>query len=583
MKNFFSLFIALTSSIGMMAGGLVPYGDDEINSVLIDGLYYVLDGANKTAEVAYHKRHDKDDHEYSHLTEVKVPERVTFADVEYRVTSVGNGAFHRCYNLTSIELPDAITTIGESAFEGAGLTSFFMPKNLTTIKNYAFEYCGDLVKVIWSKSIQTIGKEAFWNICINHKDFPGGIFIDDLDYWCRQPFEGDNVLGWLHRLYLNNEEITELVIPETVTDIAPQAFATAINIRSVKFHNKLQTIGDRAFYECRALQALTLPQSLQRIGIAAFDNCVNIANPLIIPGGIKRIEESAFYGCKNITSVSMSNGVLSIGKNAFRSCGNLTSITLPHSVQTIEDGAFYGCWQVTRIVLGNDLTYIGQNAFQDLKKVKDLYCYAAQVPLIDTKDMADTFFFELSTKTNVWVLSDLISEYKKARIWQDMKNLNPIGASSSSVTRATAKPSSNSVEIKWPAVSGADLYGIDIITADKEVVCMLTFDSSGQLKQVYLAPSRHPQQAPEQTQASGFAFTVYGLDPGQTYTYYIDAFDSNGKMLDEKEGSFTTTGDSQDINNVPQNNVPCTKILKNGQIYLINDETIHTVQGARIK
>ena len=121
-------------------------------------------------------------------------------------------------------------------------------------------------------------------------------------------------------------------------------------------------INDSAFYGCRGLTSITIPDSVTSIGDWAFNGCAGLTS-LTIPDGVTIIEQQAFNGCTGLTSITIGNSVTSIGNDVFRGCTSLTSITIPDSVTIIGNGAFYGCTGLTSVTIGNSVTSIGGWAF----------------------------------------------------------------------------------------------------------------------------------------------------------------------------------------------------------------------------
>ena len=110
------------------------------DAVEIDGIYYNLIPKGNVAEVTSNPN--------KYTDEVIIPETVTYNDVTYNVTNIGESAFNGCSGLTSITIPNSMTSIGKYAFSGcSGLTSITIPSSVTRIWDYAFKNCPELTDI----------------------------------------------------------------------------------------------------------------------------------------------------------------------------------------------------------------------------------------------------------------------------------------------------------------------------------------------------------------------------------------------------------------------------------------------------
>ena len=125
------------------------------------------------------------------------------------------------------------------------------------------------------------------------------------------------------------------------------------------------TIGDSAFYDCRSLTNINIPDGVTTIGGSAFYNCSSLTN-INIPDGVTTIGGSAFYNCSSLTAVNIPDGVTTIGDSAFYNCYSLANVNIPDSVTTIGDSAFSGCSCLTDIVIKGNPDLANVNAFSNI-------------------------------------------------------------------------------------------------------------------------------------------------------------------------------------------------------------------------
>ena len=277
---------------------------------------------------------------------------LTSVVVPNSVTCIKKLTFHNCTNLTSIVIPNSVTSIEESAFEGCssmtsfvipnsvnnigikafcdctGLTSVVISNSITSIADYAFLGCSNLVSLIIPNSVTNVGRYAFKNctgltsvtipnsvISIGRDAFVGcsnltAVHISDLSAWCRLYFEEydggtlrTNPLIYAHNLYLNDELVSDLVIPEDITTILTETFAYCTSLQSVTIPNSVTSIGLAAFYHCSSLASLNIGKNITEIGTAAFRDCSELTS-LTIPNKVRSIGNMAFGNCTGLQSVT---------------------------------------------------------------------------------------------------------------------------------------------------------------------------------------------------------------------------------------------------------------------------------------
>ena len=186
--------------------------------------------------------------------------------------AIADNAFYGCSGLTSVTIPSSVTSIRGGAFQICrGLTSVRIPNSVTSIGSSAFAYCSGLTSVTIPPSVTSIGGGAF-SECSSLT----AVYISDIASWCRVSFStpSSNPLYYAGHLYLNNQELTDLVIPNGVTRIGDFIFSGCRGLISVAIPSGVTSIGDYAFDGCNGLTSVTIPNGVTSIGNCAFFGCI---------------------------------------------------------------------------------------------------------------------------------------------------------------------------------------------------------------------------------------------------------------------------------------------------------------------
>lgn len=338
------------------------------------------------------------------------------------LTTLGNEAFRECKHLESVVIPDgleeipdscfkyceALTSInlnkvkiiGGGAFGSTGLTNLVLPATVKEVKDEAFSCCplqsldlGKVEKVGDASFISTgieeltipatlteVGIEAFsWNFSMKKATFQDG---------CTKVFD---------TMFHGNENLCEVILPNTITEIQDRAFRACKNLATLLWPEKLERIGEQAFQESGITSAV-LPASMKWIDNDAFNNCKQLVDVDIVY--IEHLGHGAFSECPKIKLISLPStividenswgafawdtgletveffeGTTVIDNLTFIGCENLKNLPygLPQSLERIGEQAFGQCKSLESITLPKNITWIQENAFNNCESLTSVY------------------------------------------------------------------------------------------------------------------------------------------------------------------------------------------------------------------
>ncbi|MDD6006915.1 MAG: leucine-rich repeat protein [Bacteroidales bacterium] len=381
------------------------------------------------------------------------------------ITTIGNYVFTGCTGLTSLTLHDTVNSIGEGAFANCtGLTSVNLC-SVSEIGVQAFAGCSSLKSVAIPTTVNTIYEYAFMESGLTRVD------ITSLEAWLGIKFYGEfaNPLTEAEHLYLNDVEIKDLVIPNTITEILWSAFHGCTGLTSVTFPSSVKTIGYSAFKGCRGLTDVTIPSSVTEIGGDAFLECsglinVNISsledwlkiyidsynsNPLayakhlylngveikdlVVPNSITTIQGHSFSGFSGLTSVNIPNSVTEFGSATFYCCDNLKTIyfNAENCSDSYSNSDVFKVDNYLDIIIGKDVKHAPAGMFQlqFIQKVpKRVISQAATPPTYGSNVFNDKTLEEAI----LYVPSESLLSYQSHEGWMNFKKIvgisNPITA-----------------------------------------------------------------------------------------------------------------------------------------------------------
>ena len=228
--------------------------------------------------------------------------------------------------------------------------------------------------------------------------------------------EGVKVIG--DNAFYNLNSLTNINIPNSVTNIGDEAFHGCESLKSINIPNSVTNIGDEAFHGCESLKSINIPNSVTNIGNEAFSYCDSLTS-IKIPNSVTNIGNYAFCGCHSLTNINIPDSVTNIGNEAFSYCDSLTSIKIPNSVTNIGNGAFSYCDSLTSINIPNSVTNIGNDAFSWCKSLTKIII-PSNVTII-----GDQAFYGCHSLTNINIPNSVIHIGNEVFSWcESLTNIN---------------------------------------------------------------------------------------------------------------------------------------------------------------
>ena len=352
-------------------------------------------------------------------------------NLELGVTEIGNNAFADQPKLTTINLPEALVSVGDGALTGTavekltvydlGMLGSGFARNCQTLKeltfemgvinDYAFKDCTHLEKITMGDSVLAIGRDAFRNCSALTSVVIG---------------EGVERIG--SHAFASCAELQTVKLGSKTLEIGEGAFRDCPQMTSVDMGTSLKTVGSSAFANCTSVQELLFPPTVESFGRNVFGNCrslktLSIGGPAMphiegydsfgttenppletlilnegveslgwscfssgygnqqyealkyvtLPSTLVEIGGRAFTGATSLQAVTLPAGLKTIGEQAFAYCPSLTlNCPADLALESIGEGAFNGCSSLTAINLGHSLKFVGDYAFRDCKALETL-------------------------------------------------------------------------------------------------------------------------------------------------------------------------------------------------------------------
>ena len=300
----------------------------------------------------------------SYKGDIVIPGEIKIGDYTFKVDSIADYACSYCNELTSVTICEGVRKIGYMAFRS---------------NDYNFV---DYIKL--PKSLIYIGNNAFE--CM----VPQKVYIEDLTSYCKihfggmesSPFSSTTRFWGNHgQLFINNEYILDLVIPEGVESVNYGAFSY-VYLNSVRFPESMKRVSG---FDRSRIKEITFGNNT--ISIGGFSGC-NGLTKLEIPNSVQTIEEGAFMACNELEYLNLGEGVNNIRESAFASCSNLSKVYIKDNCENIENRAFQNCSKISKIYFGAKVKSIGDEAFDGCAKLDSIIVSCTTPPTISSNSFS---------------------------------------------------------------------------------------------------------------------------------------------------------------------------------------------------
>lgn len=458
------------------------------------------------------------------------------------VKSIGEKAFYSLDYIKQVNIPAGVKSIGKNAIEGPRLETITVDEN----------------NEVYASQDGILYDKGFTTMIIVPKSVGGEI----------------NIKG------------TVINVEQVIFDLRRSLYITAFNVEE---SNPFVCSLDGVLYNkdksklylypiLKTDEVFVMPSEVKTVGTLAIEYNQSL-NKVVLSQNLEIINSQAFYLCEHLEEVVCFEGLKKIEAEVFAYCWELKHINLPESLELIGAGAFMECSSLESIIIPAAVEVLSYNAFYDCVKLRNIYCNPKQIPTLDYWDTTwedelvdgegeEVYPFS-NFDANLYVPASALEDYKFHPIYGEFKYIIPMGEITEPVERVAVATGETSAVFTWPAVENASSYTLTI-RQGFDIICVLDFNANGQLIGMVINPTIRSA-----SEATGFQFTVTGLEGSTEYGYVIEAKDADKCIIEDFEGGFTTKGDVTDVEETTASKV----IVSDGTISCDADFAIYNISG----
>ena len=315
----------------------------------------------------------------------KLVKDLTFSkNVNKNVNKIGDRAFINCKDISLFTINNSsVTSIGAYAFSGTGVKNVLLSNDIEFIGVGAFKDCSKL------EQIKFDGTMAQWNNIYCGGDINAiiscldGVLGNDTVYVASNGLEyvvnDDKVSCTITGIgtYKGSQVVIgEYIDGSRVTAIGTGAFEGCEKITDIVLPDSISDILAYAFAGCKSLKSINIPDGVEIIGDHSFQNCVSLKS-VELPKGLTKILEYSFYNCSSLNGIEIPENVITIGSSAFEKCSSLEVVSISKNLTYIESGAFMSCENLELIKFDG-----ARSHWESISRSNGCFKYSTQVILI---------------------------------------------------------------------------------------------------------------------------------------------------------------------------------------------------------
>lgn len=369
----------------------------------------------------------------SSLTDLEIPSSVT---------AIRGAAFNGCSSLSALTLNEGLESVAGCISGCFALKSVVFPSTFTTFEGGDMMFSNTDVQSVTflSSTPPTVYGGNIGDVFVNASQLtniyvPCDALGTYMNAWSSEgtwltsklhPIQGSCTVEGKFRLTLNDLTTVSADCTSTVInrDEVGEYSETCI---SVEFGDCLTEIGYSSFSGFKITE-LNIPNNVTNIGGYAFRYCTNLTG-LTIGNNVANIGDNAFYGCSGLTSCILSNGVKSIGSRTFSQCRGLTTVDIPDSVVSIGVESFSMCRGLTAVTIGSGCTKIGTYGQYTYTFYDDFDLNSVTIKAVTPPEIGQGVFASIGSNYVIYVPSQSLDAYKNARGWTIYaSHIQPIGS-----------------------------------------------------------------------------------------------------------------------------------------------------------